>query len=165
MERLSTKLKHEIATTLRIVDKTVPRLNYGGCGVFAILLGEHLVNFGLNIKYHYILRYKSDIKRANEAVNNRDWWGLECTSWTHIIISINDRYYVDSTGIYKKKLDLISQHITTNPDRAKITIGVPKELIEVHIDNEDLWNSVFNRKREIPKIKRILTTKLEKNNK
>ena len=44
-------------------------------------------------------------------------------------------------------------------------MGVPKELLETHINNEDLWNDVFNRKREIPKIKRILTTKLEKNNK
>jgi hypothetical protein len=165
MKRLSTKLKHEIATTLTIVDKKLPKLNHGGCGVFAILLGEHLVKFGLNIKYHYVLRYKEDIKIANEAVNNRDWWDLQCTSWTHIVISINDRYYVDSTGIYKKKLDLISRHIVTNPNKAKITMGVPKELLETHIDNEDLWNDVFNRKREIPKIKRILATKLEKNNK
>ena len=121
----------------------VPTMNRGGCGIFALLLTEHL--YKLSIPYN-ILVYTDD-HCANdvelERYINTNGDAQNICGVSHIVVQIDD-YYVDSYGI----VDL-PKRIT-----AKILIG--REKLQDLVDTVPIWNSTFDRSL-VPSIKQKLS--------
>jgi hypothetical protein len=158
MKKFNKNLKIVLETTLNLVTKKVPSLNNGGCGVFALLLGEKLEAMGFLVEYCYVLRYKKDNKYIDNAVYNNDVFDINYASWCHVVLKVNNRYFIDSGGIFLRKRDIVAT-ATASP-YGGISTPTPKEMVETHVSIECEWNNEFNRKKEKPKIEKLLNEHL-----
>lgn len=149
---------YEIGVALKEIRKSHNDINYGGCGVFAALLGEALHNAGYEVSIRMVgyvepptlpLRLiREHVQFAAEAdsskVSVRHWnrYGVD-NSHVFVKVRINDRdWLLDSDGLHKYDHE-------ERPSQVDIELD---DLLSF-VWNPAGWNSEFNRK-QIPALKK-----------
>ena len=137
------------------VANRVTRVNCGGCGVYALMLGKQLKK--QNIKFDYVLLFRGRLDRKDSefiknCVNNNDIDGINGYHWTHVMIKLRNKKYIDGKGIFDYP-EMDGQYFECR----KITSEVLKSMV----GNTYIWNPSFNRKREQPKIRKIFKKHLD----
>lgn len=125
------------------INEKVPRLNYGGCGVFAEKLYHLLCGLGLNPK---LIVITDNAKGMNERVKGYDKWSFKYgyASITHIVVRVG-RYYIDSTGIYKSIVFVCEFHKYRETQR-QVSTRLTIDVLEKWNAQPYIWNDSFNRR-------------------
>ena len=131
---MSAKITIEVANNYIGINKEVPNINYGGCGIFAEHLYYILIKLGVNCKIGVICN--SDSKYGFEcAVKNKDYdnmYGLR-----HIVIIVGNKM-LDSNGVH-----------TSLNDFTYIGVCISYAMKIEHLceaNDMDVWNPTFNRR-------------------
>ena len=106
------------------------RVNYGGCGSFALALGKELKAKG--IKFHYVVLFHQlsnetyhEVRNYVKTNNIRDF--AQYTWWTHVMIRVDNKY-IDAEGIkyeprlmhYRNPTKVITEEFLTDMVKAPI---------------------------------------------
>ncbi len=125
------------------VNKKVKHVNRGGCGIFALELGNVLKQNKIKFKYVMLFRHiektEKDYFKALIENNMISDFNSEA-SWTHIVVKVGKKYY-DAEDIMDK------------PNRQGIPIN--EEFLNNFVKQKKYWNPMFDRKYK-PTIKKIL---------
>lgn len=136
-----------------------PYLNYGGCGVFAHLVGEQLQKLGLEVEvvtpsdncYSFpASRVRSNVKNVEQA---REWSdnGL-CRQ--HLAVRFKTRagvvYTYDSDRLARSSSSFGADYDYTDPE---FGTGLTVKETKAMCKHRDGWNNAFPRS-SIPKVKR-----------
>lgn len=148
-------------------SQTIPDLNHGGCGVFALLVGRFLSELGFEVhargmRYEYEKQAQTIEKaRANNPLNGYDW--KKELGWIsinrHIVLEVKHRgrsYFFDSDGFGSKK--------DFQEKKQKFACGGMDCLVEGRFNLKELevlvasldWNPMFDRKTQYEKIEQFL---------
>jgi len=125
------------------VNKKVKHVNRGGCGIFALELGNVLKQNKIKFKYIMLFRHiekteKDYFKTLMENNMVRDFNSE--ASWTHIVVKVG-RKFIDG------------EEITNKPKREGLEMN--EEFLLTLINQKNYWNSTFDRKQK-QTIKKIL---------
>lgn len=153
---------HSLFKRLRKLQSTMqthhPRLNYGGCGVFAYLVGEQLQKLGLEVEivtptdggyYLSASRVRSNVTNKERA---REWTdnGL-CRQ--HLAVRFKTKagvvYTYDSDRLARSASSFGGDYDYTDP---KFGTGLTVKETKLMCKSQDGWNNTFPRK-SIPKVK------------
>ncbi len=147
----------QLNTLSELVSKEIPNINYGGCCVFASLVGKHLqqikpIRFAVLSGPWFCKPTTIDEARQLVSKNTLYEWNNNNVYFGHVLMEFDYRgktYYYDSTGVENKDDDCRSG------DQIKgfLTLKECQELA----DDTSGWNSCFNRKH-IPQMKKIIDT-------
>jgi hypothetical protein len=112
-----------------------PLINAGGCGVFALSLGNRLNELGYKVEYRVMLSeyHKNDLERANIAISNNSIRDITQTNWRHIMIKVG-KHYIDVSGIYDEVKFIVTDKIS-------------EEFLREWLSIKFIWNSMFDRKQ------------------
>ena len=137
------------------ITKRVNHVNRGGCGVYASLLGEELKK--TKVKFEYVILFRGSIdKYDNEEIENgianNDVDTINQYAWTHVMIKLNNRKFIDGEGVYP------SAQMSGKKLKHK---EISEELLNGMLDKTYIWNPMFKRQTEKRKIKKILEKHLE----
>lgn len=110
----------------------VPFINNGGCAISALAMHRWLKQRGIKseIVYYY---GRHDVKRlrTNRGLRSGRLRGMvEPESCSHVLLKLNRNEYYDSDG---RQTDSREHHI------------LPPSLVLESINNEDAWNTCFDR--------------------
>lgn len=109
----------KIYQKLSVIRRSVPKVNYGGCGWMALYL------------YEYFKRKEIDCKIVQFKVK---WlFGL-----THFMVKAKGYYFIDVNG----RWSWIYAFLLNLPCCKKYTYS--KHDLEVRLSNQKLWNKKFN---------------------
>jgi len=113
-----------------------PLINAGGCGVFALSLGNRLSELGYSIEYRVMInkRNEYDFKLANRAISNNSIRDINETNWEHIMVKVG-KHYIDVGGIY----DEVTKY--------RISDNISEEFLREWLSIRRMWNSMFDRKQ------------------
>lgn len=144
-------MKH-LTEQLQKIDNSFRFINGGGCGEFALALGEKFRQN--NIKFKYVMLDNrrggvlSNVRNFNklERKNSLNCINNEGYSVHHIMIYVRGQY-IDSTGVYSS-LDESEWGYCT------ITAILKEEILESWCRNGG-WNNLF-RRGDIPEIKEMI---------
>jgi hypothetical protein len=134
---------------LKIATKDVKNINNGGCGFFAKHFGEKLSLLGYKVKYIMLTHNKECVDDIKKSIVKRDTLGVLNSSWTHILLLVDNKFYVDSKGIYDTLEDINDRDCS---ERYEIEINLfildnmlkPKYILR--------WNPVFDRVNDLKKL-------------
>lgn len=128
---------------IKDVTKKVKHVNRGGCGVFALELGNVLKQNKIKFKYVMLFRHiasedKDYFKTLME--NNMVSDFNSEASWTHIVVKVGKKYIDGEEMLDKPKHK-----------------GIPmnEDFLNNLIKQKSYWNPMFDRKQK-PTIKKIL---------
>jgi len=130
------------------IEKRVNRVNSGGCGLYAKMLGDILSKN--KIKFEYVILFRQKVTRDKDLKNyieNNDvkmvnnWY-----HWSHVMVKIG-KNYVDAVGVFNSPM--FNGSIL---ETKKVSDKFLNDLLE----QKHFWNPTFNRKTEKTKIQRIL---------
>ena len=142
---------------INITTKDVKHINCGGCGFFAKYFGEKLSDLGFNVKYIILTHDKKCVSEIKKYTKEDDTLGVLYSSWTHILLLVNNKYYVDAKGI-NKNLKEVNQRDKMNRYAVEINEKILTNMLKP--DYVLRWNSVFDRVNCLKKlIKNIKTIK------
>ena len=147
-------VKKVIQRKLNEVSNRFYNINQGGCGAFALILGNLFEQLGFEYEYIVVVRSVSGVHafkglRANNAkLRMKD---ILNTGWKHIMVKWGG-YYIDSEGFYDRINDW--EH-----DAGCITKNELLEFLAPH--NYDNWNSSFDRS-QVPYIENELNKVVNK---
>ena len=132
---------------LSIIEETskIPRINVGGCGVFAYELSKCLDKFNIKYKFCYC---EDDYFSAKNCLDND-------TVPNHIIIKIGYKY-IDAKRFLSKKEFMYDYDYANTIE----TVNIDSNYIKYLIDNAS-WNWAYDRKNDL-KIKKIIKTNFNK---
>lgn len=134
------------------INRWYPYINYGGCCVFAALVGQELL--ARNIRARVIIAQGYDhtnVEEVRQKVKNifdMHEWQDNGVSFSHVGLEFHFRgqyWHYDTNGVHKKSTKL--DHMKINPGR--LTVADAKILADKGND----WNDVFDR-RSIPRLRR-----------
>lgn len=145
---LRTKVITKLDYALEEVENKFPDINYGGCGVFALILYSELKSLGANPKLlvsigTIVSMSKSIVRKANQCKNLEQLDNL--LDIGHIFVQVGRRY-IDSTGVHYTKYDI---SFTSR------CIPLTVEALNTMAHNSKGWNEEFNRRRT-PAIRRTV---------
>jgi hypothetical protein len=125
------------------INEKVPRINHGGCGVFAEKLYMVLCNLGLTPK---LIVITDNRKGMNERVKGEDNWSdkFGYASITHIVVKIG-KHYVDSTGIYSS-VKYVCEHHAYRISIREVSTTLTIDTLKDWNNNPYIWNDSFNRR-------------------
>jgi len=129
------------------ISNKVNRVNCGGCGLYAKMLGDVLK--ANNIKFDYVMLFRQSVtydKQLKAYIDNNDVEEVNNYHWSHIMVKIGKRF-IDAEGVFDSPM--------FNGIRLE-TKKINGEFLETMLEQKYMWNPTFNRKTEKPKIKRIL---------
>lgn len=129
------------------ISNKVNRVNCGGCGLYAKMLGDILK--ANNIKFDYVMLFRQSVtydKQLKAYIDNNDVEEVNNYHWSHIMVKIGKRF-IDAEGVFDSPM--------FNGSRLE-TKKINGEFLETMLEQKYMWNPTFNRKTETPKIKRIL---------
>jgi len=118
------------------INSTIPSINYGGCGVFAGLLGEQLQIYTDCLIKIAVCDYDSDAETV---------WYRKTFHHVWLELKFNNRWYsIDSDGIIKgnKGINWMKPH--------KVRFNVD-HIIKLAVNRSKGWSTIFDRK-QIPKL-------------
>ena len=129
------------------ISNKVNRVNCGGCGLYAKMLGDVLK--ANNIKFDYVMLFRQSVtydKQLKAYIDNNDVEEVNNYHWSHIMVKIGKRY-VDAVGVFNSPMfnGMVLETKKINGD-----------FLETMLEQKHMWNPTFKRKTEMPKIKRIL---------
>lgn len=133
---------------------SVEYINYGGCGIAALALYDAAVLEGRKPKIVYLYHpyHEADSRTINEGIMKGEIEPTKATSCYHICVQIGKKIY-HADGEFTKDheagylLDFPKQYVT-------------KELLLNSLKYAG-WNSQFDRKKWVPKIKEMLKLEVE----
>jgi hypothetical protein len=140
------RIKQEviIAKVAELVKKdidTIPRINWGGCGVVAHNLYKTLDKLNLKPKVVALTVSPESIKDFNP-------------DFDHIILKVG-KYYIDSTGYYKTKRDI--PDTSRRAKKAEVSFDTLSKWLDVCN-----WNTAFNKDKYKPIIEKTFKKILRK---
>ena len=125
---------------------TIPYLNRGGCAIAALAVHEYASKLGVQTEVVFLL---SRAKDYSDLSNNKP------ATCMHAVIKINNCYYDSDGRVYKKRLPgYFSNHIKCIP--------ISKILLIESIRLKEGWNHTFDRKKNLPKIDKIIGIPISK---
>jgi hypothetical protein len=137
------KIAKKLYENYKCINRIIPNLNYGGCGVFAENLYVRLVKLGLKPKIAIIT---DDIKGVKRFVRLSKYNPCSRAIYLtdidvhHIVIKLGNKL-MDSEGVY----DNISSIKHYRRQVFKLYDKVPIRLLKEMNDTLE-WNPCFNRK-------------------
>lgn len=143
------------------VNRRWPYINYGGCCVFASIVGNILQSKGLKVK-GIVAAYSAEYRikpiwwmRRSVSNNSVPEWERRGLDFNHVGIEF---HHSGQKWHYHSKGSQIASKIFDNMPifRGRLTV---EEMIELAGDEEG-WNNSFDR-RQIPAIEKYLTTALK----
>jgi len=140
-----------LSTLLHCINSIFKNINSGGCGHFALMLGEKLINHGYNPEIICLQKFinDDDIKQIKENFNLAPDELMELNQMgaylNHIMIKC-DGFYIDSTGIYKDISNIY-------PDFEELGV-VSFDKLKSWCNCDD-WNNTFD-KKQLPKMERLI---------
>lgn len=152
MSVLEKPIIETLKAKLPKIGKKFPNINYGGCGKFAIMLGEELIERKHKFEYVMLITtsFNKDIdvdKKKNCFQNNSDKplkilntkYSIYCA---HIMVRIGG-VVVDSDGVFKSPRAKKSNYMELGT--------VSHKTLSKWIDEPYVWNNIFldNHHREI----------------
>ncbi len=129
------------------ISNKVNRVNCGGCGLYAKMLGDILK--ANNIKFDYVMLFRQSVtydKQLKAYIDNNDVEEVNNYHWSHIMVKIGKRF-IDAEGVFDSPM--------FNGSRLECK-KINGDFLETMLEQKYMWNPTFNRKTETPKIKRIL---------
>jgi hypothetical protein len=129
------------------ISNKVNRINCGGCGLYAKMLGDILKEN--NIKFDYVMLFRQSVtndKQLKAYIDNNDVDEVNNYHWSHVMVKIGKRY-VDAEGVFDSPM-FSGIRLETKK--------ISEVFLETMLEQKSMWNPTFNRKTEKPKIKRIL---------
>lgn len=142
--------------------KSIPNINYGGCGIAAYAMYIWLKKNGnkSNIKFIYLYSESSIGSYENNSIvlSHRKYYKTYASSCSHVMIKVgnnimdcaNERIDL-SSGVYP----LLSMEI----QEVHITQSI--KFIKNSLSKEDQWNCSFNRGKYLPLIEKKLGISLD----
>jgi len=123
-----------VSEALPAFDLSIPtEINSGGCGVFAKLLYEELIKNNIPCKIYALFNHPKEDKQYkffNEFINKGV---IKGAGVEHILVLIDDTFYVDSTGI----MNAAFWH-------AKVKVEISYNQLCQLVDEKDAWNNIFD---------------------
>jgi hypothetical protein len=145
---MKDNMKKVLANYVDIASKNVDYVNLGGCGIFAKLFGKKLETMGYEVEYIVLFRDKSCVNeiKGNSVIKHTDIFSC---SFTHVILRINSKYYIDADGVFTTLKELNSKDL-----RNRYPLIINKQLLSKLLDSKyiDNWNNTFTRSAGIKKI-------------
>ena len=145
----------QIKEYINIATKNVKYINCGGCGFFAKYFGGKLIELGFSVKYIILTRDKSCVSDVKKYVIKNDTLGVLNSSWTHILLFVNNKYYVDSKGVYKT-LTEINERDLNNRYLVEINENILNDMLKPKFVLR--WNSMFDRVNGVKKLIKNIKT-------
>lgn len=147
-ERIVGKFKHDFEERLYRLNE-INNINAGGCGVAAVAIYRFLTQNGLYSKYlSFAFAYKgwdASLYESNlNKHNNGNYDELEVPS--HVVLKFKNKFFIDSNGY------------DTDP-QYDLFHDVSHDEVLINV-NHSGWNWIFDRRKEIPKIEKILNVNL-----
>jgi len=151
--------QHPIINTLNVLGAAAENecyyLNAGGCAVYANLVAKELDKLGIPVHGIVATYEPKDLNKVRQGVTNANKkreWNANGLDFSHVGVEFklgNRWYQYDSKGVHPRKSWL-------NREWWKVCKG-HLSLVELDgIANEAAgWNDDFNRRTEIPKLKRL----------
>jgi len=140
--------KKVLGNYVDIAVANVKHINSGGCGLFAKLFGKKLESMGYEVEYIVLFRYNSCVSeiKGNNVIKPIDIFSC---SWTHIVLRVNGKYYIDGDGVFTSLKQLNGKD---NVNRYPLIIN--KQLLSKLLDSKyiDNWNNTFTRSAGIKKL-------------
>lgn len=156
---MTSQLAETIHKNLIGINRKVPNLNRGGCGVFAVYFAEIMQSYGFNAKIIQICEheagffsydtdyYKDHFKEKNSivhnaVVNHKPIDGEEVAIGAHYCVQIDD-FYFDSN-----KVSILKNNEIALAYKYDIVGEVSvKDMEYVSIDSRgNIWNEMYNPK-------------------
>ena len=140
---------------------TIPHINEGGCCVFAHALGAQLAKEGQDVAW-VALRHsprEPSVLDVARLIHNRNdvWeWFTNGISFFHVALQLQvgeDFYIIDSRGIKNVPQYTAAYGLVVSPGTFSIA-----QLRAFSAPNGGMWNSAFNRKLGVPRIKAAVKT-------
>lgn len=128
----STQIIQKLYSEYKELNQIVPRLNWGGCGIFAENLYKTLANLGLKPKLVVITL---NSKAMNQRIKGKHYNGYAPIH--HIVIKVGSKF-IDSEGVYKH---LKHTEYKGMPLANTLTL----DTLEKWNSDPTLWNPEFNR--------------------
>lgn len=132
----------ELGEEIKKINDKYPDINYGGCGLFAVLLYNKLKNLGYNPVICSFVYNEQAFRKSIEIYNKEGILSYELKrreGFCHVILKVGD-FYMDSTGVYE---------IVTEMDEFcmgyRVVEGVSYKMILECSNKRSLWNNTFNR--------------------
>jgi hypothetical protein len=134
--KLDLKMRLKLTELLCDIKLRHPLINSGGCGVFALSLGDRLNELGYNVEYRVMIskRNSYELELANVAISNNSINGIYQTNWEHIMIKVG-KHYIDVSGIY----DEVTKFMVTDK--------ISEEFLREWLSIKQMWNRLFDRKQ------------------
>jgi len=133
----------------RVSVNGVKNINRGGCGVFANLFGKKLESMGYDVEYIILFRQESCVNEimGNKIIKPTDVFSC---SWTHIVLRVNGKYYVDGDGVFTTL-----KQVNSKDNRNRYPLIIDKQLLSKLINSRYInnWNNTFIRSTGIKKLK------------
>ena len=146
----------KIGDELSTAYEKIPMVNFGGCGVFAEILGEKLEAKGYKPKYvvlsistHKTIRLARAIMRNEKKPTLSELFYYVGFNHTHVVVKVG-KYHIDATGFRGDYEDY------------KIGMTIDANTLKSWNNEVDMWNDDFNRTIGIPKINKVLDKILQK---
>jgi hypothetical protein len=136
------RIKTQLAVFSDDVNRKIPIINSGGCGFFSTIVGKNLSKLGYDVKYHYLIRGNNDITDSSDILNN--------SNWIHIILCINNAYYMDSKFITDDVHDILIYYGNVN-----LSIPIEYDVVVKHLRKRGVWNKKYVRSKFNPILRKI----------
>jgi hypothetical protein len=130
--------------------ENVPYINLGGCGIAALALYDAAQKEGkkVDIAYLYHKWWGNHAREHNHKF--KEGKVKKAHACEHVLVRVGNRYY-DSTGVVNIKYASI-WHL--------IDKGITRDHLVASVNNKDVWNDTFERKKYLPKIEKFIGKKL-----
>lgn len=149
---------YEIGVALREIRKSHSDINYGGCGVFAALLGEALHNAGYEVSIRMAgyteppalplrlirehVQFIAEVSSGKVSVRHWNKYGVD-NGHVFVKVRIDDHdWLLDSDGLHEY-----------DPDERPSQVDITLDDLLSFVWNPAGWNSEFDRK-QIPTLKK-----------
>lgn len=147
------KLKKTLEELGVNLESRFSNLNWGGCGVVALLTGKALQSRGVPVCGALYTRDRGDppsiptilANLGHSRMQNKQNWVEQGISFAHILLQVNTKtpFLFDSEGVY----DLDKPFSGLKRVEGDLSLDV----LEILVEEEDGWNICFNR-ANIPQI-------------
>jgi hypothetical protein len=153
-------LIESIDNACRHINRQIPRINSGGCAVFASLLAQCLTRYGdVKIAIGDDDSFESvDTVRKNVFGDTADDWNQQGVSFNHVVTEFTykgESYHIDSSGVHPANNLTHVGDFSILPGR--MTVPEVMGIAASHLG----WNRMFNRDT-IPAMKDLFDTEFAK---
>lgn len=137
-------------------SNNIPKLNYGGCGVYAAAVATALA--GLNIPVHGVVERgwddSEDLEESRLAAAKPPRtvleWNKVKVHFRHVLVvaRIADRWWIHDS---QRTLELVNDHPGDGYIRGKLTLAELRNVARCRVG----WNTSFDRRRYLRSVKSV----------